>query len=577
MHGLCNAETTGRREIKDNDSDSIERPIVDDAANGPNAARGKEEEKENIEEILPILPPIILLDFDNGTVDDNTTDEKSKRTVNDGLGYGFDRNSLHVPRKYNYYFPAGKTGTTVSIEESISPFLPRTIIEKLPPSNHKQVSDSFTEFGQQGAHGSTGLSYQYYNPTTKSPVFGLRTKLTKTSDSEPYQEFSSIARPSVDAYSNVDYQDGVYASTTPQSLVFGPADAIGAVATPSPQSYTASSSSRYTYVTPSPPPYGQRYVGQSSQHTINVHGYSRPKQDAAKSSSSSPFEATLLEQVNSHDYARPGSNAVESSTPRPDDTSGYPENAGPFPNLPRYTVENGVKYENKIFWKYPDGRVSDVAPMPYETYSEYPSLAALQAAKNQDASQIYESVSTENSVMSQGPMQFPMAPEPSGPRTPFISANSLSRLQQQQQAFRLGYQNYIGQKQAISQTKAGSGVSYSVSSTTLSPLRNSLRSTGKIQKSRYEMLRGPISKYMVNSPNPEYVNTAEKNGRPTRPFSLPGKLTFHAYRDLSHAIIARLLKNCFSSGRKLGQKNQHGRWQESGRLFESTVLGLAEL
>lgn len=534
MHGLCNAETTGSREIKVNDSDNIEQPIADDGADTSDTERGREEKKErreNIEEMLPILPPIILLDFDNGTIEDNMTetDEKSKRTVNNGLGYGFDRNSLPTPRKYNYYFPAGKTGTTVSIEESISPFLPRTIIEKVSPGNQESVSGSFTDLGHQGIRGSTRSNYQYYNPTTKSPpVFGMRTKLTKTSDSEPYQGFVPIAGPSVDAYSNVDYQDGAYASTTPQSLVFGPAETATGYATPSPQSYTASSSSRYTYVTPSPP-YAQRYLGQSSQHTVNVQSYPRSKQNAAKSSTSNLHEAaTLLEQLNSHNYARPGS---ESSTPRPDDMSGYSENTGPFPDLPRYTVENGIKYENKIFWKYPDGRVSDEPPMTYETYSEYPSLAALQAAKSQDASQIYESASTENSVMSQGPMQFPMAPESTRPRTPFISINSLSRLQQQQQAFRLGYQNFIGQKQAVSQQiKAGSGVSptYSVSSTSPSPLRYSLKSAEKNQKNQYETLRRPISKYMVNSPNPEYIDNIEKNARPTRLFTQSGKLTLYA-------------------------------------------------
>ncbi|XP_018363987.1 PREDICTED: uncharacterized protein LOC108761769 [Trachymyrmex cornetzi] len=526
IHGLCNAETTGSRDIKVNDSDSIERPITDDAADVPDAERRKEEEeeqRENVEEMLPILPPIILLDFDNGTIEDNATDEKSKRTVNNGLGnYGFDRNSLLAPRKYNYYFPAGKTGTTVSIEESISPFLPRTIIEKIPPSNRKPISGSI-DFEQQGSRASTGSNYQYYNSMIKSPqVFGLRTKLTKTSDSETYQGFTPIARPSVDAYSNADFQDGVYTSTTPQSLTFGPAEAItSSYVTQDPRSYTASSSSRYTYVTPNPSSYIQKYLGQSSQHTINVQSYSRPKQGATKSSTSNPHEAAAFsEHLNSRDYARPGSNTVESSTPGSNDASSYPEDARPFPNLSRYTVENGVRYENKIFWKYPDGRVSDEPPKTYETYSEYPSLAALQAAKDQDASQVYVSASTESSVMSQGPVQFPLAPESSGSRIPFISANSLSRLQQQQQAFRLGYQSFINQKQAaLQQVKAGSGVSpiYSVPSTTLSP-RNPLKSTGKSPKNRYETLR-PISKYMVNSPNPEYVNNAEKSAKPTRLFT----------------------------------------------------------
>jgi len=540
IHGLC-TETTGSREIKVNDSDSIERPIIDDAADVSDAERRKEEEekqRENVEEMLPILPPIILLDFDNGTIEDNMTDEKSKRTVNNGLGnYGFDRNSLLAPRKYNYYFPAGKTGTTVSIEESISPFLPRTIIEKVLPSNRKPISGSIN-FEQQRSRTSTGSNYQYYNSMTKLPqVFGLRTKLMKTSDSETYQEFTPIARPSIDAYSNVDFQDGVHASTTPQSLTFGPAEAITGYVTQDPRSYTASSSSRYTYVTPNPL-YIQRYLGQSLQHTINMQSYSRPKQDATKSSSSPHEIAAFSEHLNSRDYARPGLNTVESSTPGSDDASNYSKDARPFPNLPRYTVENGVRYENKIFWKYPDGRVSDEPPKTYETYSEYPSLAALQAAKDQDASQVYESASTEGSVMSQGPVQFPLAPESSNSRIPFISTNSLSRLQQQQQAFRQGYQSFINHKTASQQVKAGSGISpiYSVPSTTLSP-KNPLKLTGKSPKNRYETLR-PISKYMVNSPNPEYINNAEKNTKPIRFFTSSGKLIF--YRNI---LVKKSLHN----------------------------------
>ncbi|XP_012540149.2 uncharacterized protein LOC105838832 [Monomorium pharaonis] len=507
MHGLCNAETSRNRGIKVNDSGSIERPVADDAVDDvdSDAERDEEGQRKNGEDILPILPPLILLDFDNGTIEDNATDEKSKRTVNDGLGYGFDRNSLRAPRKYNYYFPAGKTGTTVSIEESISPFLPRTIIEKVLSDNQKLISSSLPDFRQQDVRDSTDTRYQYYNPTTKPPlVFGLRTKLTKTSDFEPYQGFSPIARPSIDGYANANYQNNAYASTTPQSLTFGPADAATG------------------YVTLSPP--SQRYLGQSAQHTINVHSYVRPKQSIAQTSKSSLLEpAALTEELNPRDYVRPGSTTVESSTPNPDDTSGYAEDARPFPNLPRYTVENGVRYENKIFWKYSDGRVSDEPPRTYETYSEYPSLAALQAARTQDASQIYESASTENSVISQGPVQFPVAPEPHGSRNPFISANSLSRLQQQPQAFRLGYQNFVNHKQAISQqVQAGSGVSpaYSVASaTTLSPLRSSFKTIGKIPRNRYEISRSPISKYMVNSPNPEYVDIVERNAKPTRLFT----------------------------------------------------------
>lgn len=520
MLELCNVESTGKREIKVNDSLPVRLPVIDDA----DSDSAEEETRDGAEQNLPILPPLILLDFDNGTINDNATaDEKSKRTVNNGLGYGFNRNSLHAPRKYNYYFPAGKTGTTVSIEESISPFLPRTIIERVQPSQ-KSVSELHENSRQQGVFRASPIglrthSFQYYIPAAKSqPQFGLRTKLTKTSNS--YQGYSSTIRPSVENYSNEDYRNGAYASSTSQPLVYSSAEATDYV-TPSPQSYTASTPSAYTYVTPSPIAYeaedpSQRYLGQSSQHLINVQGYSRPVQDIAEPSTPNPEGVTFLENVdvqvrtNPQVYARPRSNVAEPTAAGPADVSGYVESASPFANLPRYTVENGVRYENKIFWKYPDGRVSDVPPMTYETYSEYPSLMALQAAKSQETAPVYESASTENSVLSQGPVQFPMAPEGGTRPSPFISAESLSRLPQQQ-VYRLSYQNLVGQKQIVAQqAKASSGVSpaYKVTSTTPSPPRNFFRTNKKNQKDRYEPSRPrPVPKYMVNSPNPEYLES----------------------------------------------------------------------
>ncbi|XP_011149729.1 uncharacterized protein LOC105189369 [Harpegnathos saltator] len=536
--GLCNAESTGNGEIKVNDSLAAERSVVDNAGADTTKADADSarEEQEIVDENLPILPPLILLDFDNGTVNDNATaDEKAKRTVNNGLGYGFDRNSLFAPRKYNYYFPAGKTGTTVSIEESISPFLPRTIIERVQ-SNPKLRSESHGSLRQQGSFRNGGGSasnlrthtFRYYVPMEKSPsTFGLRTKLTKTFSSESYRGYSSTARPSVETYPNDDYRNGAYASTTSQSLVYSPTETSDYV-TPNPQSYTASTSSAYAYVTPSPMAYeaeepSARYLGQSSQHTINVHGYSRPVQSVVESSTANPEGVTYLENVDVQSrtrprgYAQPGSRVVEPTAAGPTDASGYVENTAPLTGLPRYTVENGVRYENKIFWKYPDGRVSDVPPGTYETYSEYPSLAALQAAKSQETSSIYDSASTENTVLSQGPVQFPMAPESGAPPSPFISAESLSRLPQQQ-VYRLGYQNLVGQKQAVAQqAKAGSGVSpaYTVTSTTPSPPRNSFRLNRKNQKDRYESAGPrPASRYMVNSPNAEYTDSYTTQSTP---------------------------------------------------------------
>lgn len=520
MLGLCNAETTGSREIKANNSVEHSVGAADDyiAEISRTNAEGSEETQDDDDEKddLPILPPIILLDFDNGTQNDNASDEKSKRTVNNGLGYGFERNSLHAPRKYNYYFPAGKTGTTVSIEESISPFLPHTIIEKVPPNDQRSIpTSSFARSRQPenrpvSSSNQNSVNYRYHNPGTQ-PVFGLRTKLMKVP--EQYGGFSPIARPTGETYA--EYQGEAYASTTRQPIEFNPAEETSYV-TPRPQSYAVSSSSRYTYVTPSPQSYvevqSQHYLGQGSQHAINVQGYSRPGHASMESSTPSGslgptiYLENTQSRLNPQNYARPNANAIESSTPVPSGTDG----TEPFANLPRYTVENGVRYENKIFWKYPDGRVSDVPPMTYETYSEYPSLAALQTDKSsQESSQTYESKPRENSVLSQGPVQFPLAPESGNPPSPFISADSLSRLRQQQ-IYRLGYQNLVSQKQIVpQQSKAGSGISpaYTASSTTPAPSRSSLKSNRKNQRNRQETLKRPLPKYMVNSPNAEYVES----------------------------------------------------------------------
>jgi len=553
--GLCNAETTGNREIKADDS--FEHPVADvtDAGFAPDIPKtedGEEAQEDDEEdELPPILPPIILLDFDNGTQYDNATaDEKSKRTVNNGLGYGFERNSLHEPRKYNYYFPGGKTGTTVSIEESVSPFLPRTIVEKVPEGDQRSSipAGSFSRARQQEnrlATSNHAVNYRYHDPAKSQPAFGLRTKLTKVPNSE-YGGFSPIARPTTETYA--EYQNGAYASsTTQQPVLFGSTEeASYSEVTPRPRGYAVSSSTRYAFLTPTPQSYAevqpQRYLSQGGQRIVNAQGYSRPTQTSVESltRSGSLNPAAYLENVSrlrSEGYARPGTNQVESSTP----ASSEAETAGPFADLPRYTVENGVRYENKIFWKYPDGRVSDVPPMTYETYSEYPgSLAALTQA---DKSARYESGSTESNVLSQGPVQFPMAPDSGNPPSPFISADKLSSLQQQH-IYRLGYQSLVSQKQVTpQQNKAGSGLTptYTASSTTPRPTsRSTLKPlSGKNQRNRSELLRRPVPKYMVNGPNAEYVgytteNTPLRSTPPTSSFISPGKIA-----DLTFASIFR--------------------------------------
>jgi len=545
--GLCNAQTTESGEIKADDA--FEHPVdAADAGFTPDIPEtdGDEgvQDGDEEDELPPILPPIILLDFDNGTQYDNTTtDEKSKRTVNNGLGYGFERNSLHEPRKYNYYFPSGKTGTTVSIEESISPFLPRTIIEKVPEGDQRSSvsAGSFSRPRQQENRPATSnraANHRYHDSVKSQPVFGLRTKLTKVSNTE-YGGFSPIARPTTETY--VEYQDGAYASsTTPQSVLFGSTEeASYPEVTLRPRGYAASSSSRYAYVTPNPQSYAesQRYLGQGGHRTINAQSYSRPTQTSVESStrSGSLDPAAYVENVSRlrpESYARPGTNqAVESSTPASSET----ETAGPFADVPRYTVENGVRYENKIFWKYPDGRVSDVPPMTYETYSEYPGSLAALTQTDKSAQTRYEPGPTESNLLSQGPVQFPMAPESGNPPSPFISSDALSSLQQQH-IYRLGYQRLVSQKQITpQQNKAGSGLTptYMASSTTSSPPSTLKPLSGKNQKNRHELLRRPIPKYMVNGPNADYVGyTTENTLRstlPTSSFISSGKIASPVY------------------------------------------------
>ncbi|XP_031843521.1 uncharacterized protein LOC116431782 [Nomia melanderi] len=503
---LSQAKTSGRDLSKTSESQ------LDNLVTEPPHLEILSEEEESKEEItkeedqLPILPPIILLDFGNNNTDDEnaTAEEKSKRTVNNGLGYGLDRNNLH-PRKYNYYFPAGKSGTTVSIEESISPFLPKTIIEKVQPTSQKGyyfgtqqnsfVSQPSGIAGQSQAQSSSSVQYLNAQQLKDQPMFGSRAKpQSQGTGFTSYQKLSM--KPPVSSYSiqNSGYRGGNVPASTQSPLAF-------------------SSTETVRYVTPSaanfanPQPASFHYASQGSQFAQSGTGQRQHAQS----------------NINSHGFV---SQSVETSTAAPlNYNPRYPassQQTQPTNNGPRYSMENGVRYENKIFWKYPDGRVSDVPPTTYveTSYPEYLQSNGQhqQQVKSQGSHSIYEASTTENSVLSQGPVQFPAVSEPSGQEpNQFVSSESLTASLPQQQVYRLGYQNLVSQRLNANQPqqrKPTVATSYSFST------------SGRLQSNRhkpaYSSLYRPVtSRYMVNSPNAEYTDgyTTEPTVNATTPIS----------------------------------------------------------
>ncbi|XP_008558148.1 uncharacterized protein DDB_G0283357-like [Microplitis demolitor] len=372
--------------------------------------------------------PLIILEYAN----ENSTDEKSKRTIDNNLGYGYLKNNL-FSGKYNYYYPNGKTGTTVSIEESITPFEPKTIIESDKPVAQKLEADWTANFpaGQQ--------------------VFGQRTKLRKfnPSDYSHQQSYSTTARPNV-AYTTIRPEYNQNAYTTPKPIFQN--------------SYSSYSTT---------PTYNPEYVG-------GLHA--------------------------------PGSfeTVTTVSPPLSSDPTIF--------NLPRFTVENGVRYENKIIWKYPDGRVVE-PPMSFiNSYSEY---AEPQRTKvnhqngysnvaheyrehntgfrnpngHQGASNIHaernKNINSNNNIYSQRPATFPNDQD---------SLSQRPGAQSQSQAFNLSYQNNYSYRR-------GNG--------------NTNNNNNNNNKERYE--QRPYSKYAVDSSNPEY--TPAPNNLPMRTTESPPILT----------------------------------------------------
>ncbi|XP_076763143.1 uncharacterized protein LOC143430653 [Xylocopa sonorina] len=475
----------------------------------------KENNKEQPDDELPILPPIILLDFGNNTDDENgTSEEKSKRTVNGGLGYGFDQNNLR-PRKYSYYFPAGKSGTTVSIEESISPFLPKTIVERVHPgsqSGHivtRQNPFSSSTYSHVNTQLQSHANLQPLNlqqSAESQTVFGLRTKPQKAGSTfVSYQNFPTTSKPLVSSFAiqNSGYGNNEVRASTQSPLAHGNAGTVGYV-TSSTANLANSRASSFSYPTSVP------FSGNENSREL----YADQRQN-------------VRSNVNPHGFVPQTARSASSLNYNPH----FQSNDGQYSNAPRYTVENGVSYENKVFWKYPDGTVSDMPPRTYveTTYSEYPLQQQQQPAKSQSLHSIYETSTTENGILSQGPVQFPAVSDETGRKpNPFVSADSLSSSLPQQQVYRLGYQNLVTQRQNVNfaqQRKPAGNPSASYSPPSSVSSASSLgRTRPGDSNSGYESrYQHQLPRYMVNSPNPEYTATytTESTMNSTTPISQP--------------------------------------------------------
>lgn len=409
---------------------------------------------------LPILPPLILLDFTNGT---NSTDEKTKRTINDNLGYGFQSNNFFAGKKFNYYFPSGKSATTVSIEESITPFLPRTIIERTKPVTEKPEAN--TKVPEK-----TAFRSQHYVPT-----FGQKTKLHVTSgDAFDFSRYTSTVKPAVTT------QKSFYSASTTPPTYRG--------------FYTARTSFKAN------PSHSESY---STQNTL--YGQSAAASDV--STTLSPFEGfstpksvgSTINPVVSEQFYHPV------KTLPPGSPSSYNKNVqSSFGDYPKYTYENGVKYEHKIVWKYPDGRVSDNPPSSYvHSYSEYDATpqTVYPDSKVKDIDYTYQP-----NLRYQGPMQFPKDSEPSyPPQTPFVKPPP------QNNAGPKYYQQYENTAFKYSVPKLPVG---SPNAEYLPPADGNSKSQGfseENQKTLHKMLSPPKQNYDNDNNSPNYANLLNYN------------------------------------------------------------------
>ncbi|XP_033209885.1 uncharacterized protein LOC117168384 [Belonocnema kinseyi] len=497
---------------------------------------------------LPILPPLILLDFTNGT---NSTDDKFKRTINGNLGYGFQGNNL-LAGKYNYYFPAGKSGTTVSIEESISPFLPKTIIERVKPITEEPENSNNSD-GDKGEN-----KYFTKNAVTSSTVqnhrvpfsdhqyehtraiFGQRTKLQKTtSDFGSFSGFSttpkthlsfhttespdlklSTAFGSYNSFSSTPrptYQP-VYESTNkPNAYSSGVSYPSSTTESPLNDEYSTSAPSDHQQITPAAYHANYNFDPYSSQRTIL-----EPASKLKQTESTADYYSASMEALS---------------------------------NYPRYTVENGVRYEHKIVWKYPDGRVSDTPPSPppsptsyINSYSEYLSQKPAPAVnyenirynsrpnyQQQHQKQQQQKYNLKSqSIYSQKPAQFPKQESEDQNANQFVSSASYSQQStnygpgssEASLPYEVVYQNPYSTKQNPRNGVHG-----------FSPARYHFgQQSGQRNPYHFQESRRPVPKYAVNSPNPDYVATTENTAKSD---STESSKLFTSSGHLSSSVLSK--------------------------------------
>lgn len=490
-------------------------------------------------EQLPILPPIILLDFVNGTDNNNSTstsDEKSKRTIDDSLGYGFNQNSI-FSGKHNFYFPAGKTGTAVSIEESIS-LAPKTVTEIIKPITEK--TDANNPQDEQENKTREPLFEAMPDPLPLEngreppplyppfPMFGQRTKLQKTSSSD-FGQYQS--RPGTKQFSS--------SYTT--------------AATPGSETYNKLITT-YTSMKPT----GYHTSSSSFSGSANLNGYARPMTSSYLSNYMPDAYSSSTSQKLSYDLRPMSSASIGSNNQEVN-----------FANYPRYTYENGIKYEHKIVWKYPDGKISETPPMSYtNSYSEYaeqqkintgsmkgfrPSTPYQQRPANSQQYQRIQGTSynppvaaTQNNIYSQRPVQFPKDHEQSNPNqskepSRFIShssASSLGNRVESASAYNIAaYQGQYGMKQSPKPT--GYRVATGYNNPYSSPYVNSQS----------------VPNYSVNSPVAEYTYESPQGPRENL-FSANGQINQQVLSKYSPEA-QQYLKRVFASGKTSSKIEQH--------------------
>ncbi|XP_051157660.1 uncharacterized protein LOC127279382 [Leptopilina boulardi] len=412
---------------------------------------------------LSVLPPIFLFEYTNGT--NATNDDKSKRTIDSHLGYGFQGNNL-ISGHYNYYFPAGKSGTTVSIEESISPFLPKTIVESENQYNGDRRENNF--FNQKSNNAKNQQPPRY---DQTQAFFPQRTKLQKSSANlGSYQETSTIPSTHLSPFSTVTQGLSAYnsLSTTP-NMIFEST-------TPSSSQVNAENSTPESLANITPAAYRSKY---------RFGPYNTPR--------------TTIPEIRDP-------NSQEDYYSQPDDD---------LTNYPKYSVENGVKYEHKIVWKYPDGRVSDTPPTSYVTHPKSSTPKTITSNfptgryKNKPTN--FHSINTHiynnpsQSIYSQTPAQFPkddseLKNSNQFPPNDFSDSSyeSVDIPSSQLPPHKVVYQNSFNMKPNMRHRFPSN-----------SPHRNNQR----ISNYNSAKTARPVLKYAVNSPNPEYIGTTENPGK----------------------------------------------------------------